>query len=75
MNKKHPNHQVNNALLNSERLVLVNRTMKKINLATDFLYESLVDKERAYTFSAIKKIEGYCEEIKTNFDKFLKDEQ
>jgi hypothetical protein len=47
--------------------------MKKINQATDFLYESLMDKERAYTFSAISKLESYCEEIKNDFDKFLKD--
>lgn len=69
----HPKHQVNRALLESERVVLINRTMKKINQATDFLYESLMDKERAYTFSAISKLESYCEEIKNDFDKFLKD--
>ena len=46
--------------------------MKKINQATDFLYESMVDHERAYTFSAIDKIQSYCEEIKNDFDKYLK---
>jgi hypothetical protein len=71
----HPRRQVNRALLESERVVLINRTMKKINQATDFLYERLIDKERAYTFSAITKLEGYCEEIKNDFDKFLKDGQ
>lgn len=71
--KQHPRHQVNKALLENERVVLINRTMKKVNQATDFLYESLMDKERAYTFSAISKLESYCEEIKNDFDKFLKD--
>lgn len=72
---KHPRHQVNKALLESERVILVNRTMKKINQATDFLYESLMDKERAYTFSAISKLESYCEEIKNDFDKYLKKDE
>ncbi|QLF85197.1 hypothetical protein elemo19C_phanotate4 [Flavobacterium phage vB_FspP_elemoA_1-9C] len=72
MEIKHPRHQVNKALLESERIVLINRMMKKINQATDFLYESMVDHERAYTFSAIDKIQSYCEEIKNDFDKYLK---
>jgi hypothetical protein len=71
----HPRHQVNRALLESDRVVLINRTMKKVNQATDFLYESLMDTERAYTLSAISKLETYCEEIKNDLEKFLKKDE
>jgi hypothetical protein len=48
--------------------------MKKVNQASDFLYESMIDKERAYTFSACNKLKELSEEIQNNFEKYLNDE-
>lgn len=73
METKHPNRQINNALLESNRVVNVNRMIKKINQASDFLYESLMDKERAYSVSACTKLTVLCEEIERNLDKYIKD--
>jgi hypothetical protein len=47
--------------------------MKKVNQASDFLYESMIDKERAYTVSACAKLKVLCEEIENNMEKYLKD--
>lgn len=73
METKHPNRQINRSLLESERVTNINRIMKKVNQASDFLYESMMDKERAYTFSACNKLKELSEEIQNNFEKYLKD--
>ena len=73
METKHPNRQVNNALLEGERITSINRIMKKVNTASDFLYESMCDKERAYTISACNKLVVLCEEIESNIEKYIKD--
>jgi hypothetical protein len=74
MEFKHTQRQINNAILDSQRVTNVNRVMKKVNQASDFLYESMIDKERAYTVSACNKLIELSEEIKNNLEKFLKDE-
>jgi hypothetical protein len=74
MELKHTQRQINNALLDSQRVLNINRVMKKVNQASDFLYESMTDKERAYTISACNKLIELSEEIKNNLEKFLKDE-
>jgi hypothetical protein len=73
MEFKHPNRQINNALLDSERVLSINRVMKKINQASDFLYESIIDKEKAYTVSACNKLIELSEGIKSNLEKYTKD--
>jgi hypothetical protein len=74
MELKHTQRQINNALLDSQRVLNINRVMKKVGQASDFLYESMMDKERAYTVSACNKLIELSEEIKNNLEKFLKDE-
>jgi len=73
MELKHTQRQINKALLESDRVVNINRIMKKVNQASDFLYESMMDKERAYTFSACNKLKELSEEIQSNFEKYLRD--
>jgi hypothetical protein len=73
MEFKHTQRQINNAILDSQRVTNVNRVMKKVNQASDFLYESMIDKERAYTVSACAKLKVLCEEIENNMEKYLKD--
>lgn len=73
MELKHTQRQINRSLLESDRVVNINRIMKKVNQASDFLYESMMDKERAYTFSACNKLKELSEEIQSNFEKYLRD--
>lgn len=73
MNLKHTQRQINKASLESDRVASINRVMKKVNQASDFLYESMMDKERAYTFSACNKLKELSEEIQNNFEKYLRD--
>jgi hypothetical protein len=73
MELKHTQRQINNALLDNKRVLSINRMMKKVNEASDFLYESMVDKERAYTISACNKLVVLCEEIESNLEKYIKD--
>jgi hypothetical protein len=73
MELKHTQRQINNALLESNRVININRIMKKVNQASDFLYESMMDKERAYTFSACNKLKELSEEIQNNLEKYVKD--
>lgn len=73
MELKHTQRQINKASLESDRVVNINRIMKKVNQASDFLYESMMDKERAYTFSACNKLKELSEEIQSNFEKYLRD--
>jgi hypothetical protein len=75
MESKHPKRQVNKALLDSDRVVSINRVMKKVNQATDFLYESIMDRERAYAISACSKIRVLCDEIEGNIEKYLKNDE
>lgn len=73
--KEHPKRQVNNSLLNSNRVLSINRILKKIHTATDSLYENMMEKERGYIISYATKIQKFCEEIKNNPDKFIKDDE
>jgi hypothetical protein len=73
MELKHTQRQINNSLLESNRVININRIMKKVNQASDFLYESMMDKERAYTFSACNKLKELSEEIQNNLEKYVKD--
>lgn len=73
METKATQRQINRAELESERVININRIMKKVHQASDFLYESMMDRERAYSISACNKLIEYSEEIKNNIEKFTKD--
>ena len=73
METKATRRQINRAELESERVININRMMKKVNQASDFLYESMMDRERAYSISACNKLIEYSEEIKNNIEKFTRD--
>lgn len=73
METKAKQRQINRAELESERVININRIMKKVHQASDFLYESMMDRERAYSISACNKLIEYSEEVKNNIEKFTKD--
>lgn len=55
--------QINNALLESNEVMSINRVMKKLNSETDNLYESLVDEDHKSIISNCSKIIDICLDI------------
>lgn len=55
--------QINKALLESTEILAVNRVMKKINLESDNLYESLADQDDKETMSVCGRIVDICSDI------------
>lgn len=55
--------QINNALLESNEVMSINRIMKKLNLETDNLYESLMDEDHKAIISNCSKIMDICLDI------------
>ena len=55
--------QINNALLESNEVMSINRVMKKLNLETDNLYESLMDEDHKSIISNCSKIIDICLDI------------
>ena len=73
MESRATQRQINKAELESERVTNINRIMKKVHQSTVFLYESMMDREKAYSISACNKLIEYYEEIKNNIEKFTRD--
>jgi hypothetical protein len=61
--------QINNALLESNEVMSINRVMKKLNLETDNLYESLMDEDHKSIISNCSKIIDICLDITTKTKK------
>lgn len=61
--------QINNALLESNEVMSVNRVMKKLNSETDNLYESLMDEDHKSIISNCSKIIDICLDITTKTKK------
>lgn len=55
--------QINNALLESNEVMSINRVMKKLNSETDNLYESLMDEDHKTIISNCSKIIDICLDI------------
>lgn len=55
--------QINNALLESNEVISINRVMKKINSETDNLYESLMDQDDRSIIGSCAKIIDLCLDI------------
>lgn len=55
--------QINNALLESNEVMSINRVMKKLNSETDNLYESLMDEDHKSIISNCSKIIDICLDI------------
>lgn len=55
--------QINNALLESNEVISINRVMKKLNLETDNLYESLMDEDYKTVINNCSKIIDICLDI------------
>jgi len=55
--------QINKALLESTEILAVNRVMKKINLESDNLYESLADQDDKETMNVCGRIVDICSDI------------
>lgn len=55
--------QINNALLESNEVMSINRVMKKLNSETDNLYESLMDEDHKSIISNCSKIIDMCLDI------------
>lgn len=61
--------QINNALLESNEVMSINRVMKKLNSETDNLYESLMDEDHKTIISNCSKIIDICLDITTKTKK------
>ncbi len=61
--------QINNALLESNEVMSINRVMKKLNSETDNLYESLMDEDHKSIISNCSKIIDICLDITTKTKK------
>lgn len=55
--------QINNALLESNEVMSINRVMKKLNSETDNLYESLMDEDHKSILNNCTKIIDICLDI------------
>ena len=55
--------QINNALLESNEVMSINRVMKKLNSETDNLYESLMDEDHKTIITNCSKIIDICLDI------------
>jgi hypothetical protein len=61
--------QINNALLESNEVMSINRIMKKLNSETDNLYESLMDEDHKAILNNCSKIMDICLDITTKTKK------
>jgi hypothetical protein len=61
--------QINNALLESNEVMSINRVMRKLNSETDNLYESLMDEDHKSIISNCSKIIDICLDITTKTKK------
>lgn len=55
--------QINKALLESPEILTVNRVMKKINLESDNLYESMADQDDKETINVCGRIIDICSDV------------
>ena len=55
--------QINKALLEGTDILAVNRVMKKINLESDNLYESMADQDDKETINVCGRIVDICSDV------------
>lgn len=67
--------QINNALLEAPEVIYVNRVMKKVNLESDNLYESMMDQDDKETINVCGRITDICSDVVTKIKRKYGQEQ